>query len=107
MGRLTDIWGHDAKKFNPDRWLNPDGSLKKVTAYKWPVFHAGPRTCLGQGLATQEAGKTENLKAVTVLSILVRKFKFEAVPGQRITYGDTLTLPMLNGFRVFAGAGEK
>ena len=56
--------------------------------YERVSFHAGPRVCLGQNMATNEA--------ITVLSLLCRKFKFELVPGTEVTYDTSLTLPMKN-----------
>ncbi|KAJ3215203.1 hypothetical protein HK099_006461 [Clydaea vesicula] len=88
MGRLESIWGKDAEEFNPSRWFDISGNLIKESSSKFPAFHSGPRTCLGQHLATHEA--------ITVLSTLVRDFHFELLPNQDITYGDSLTLPMKN-----------
>jgi cytochrome P450 len=88
---LTQL-GTDAKEFKPERWLNNEGSLRKESQIKFPAFHAGPRICLGQNLATQEA--------VSILTLLVRQFDFEMTPGQEIGYADSLTLPMKNGLKV-------
>ncbi|KAJ3338924.1 hypothetical protein HDU93_008903 [Gonapodya sp. JEL0774] len=71
MGRLERIWGPDAQELKPERWLDQNGNLLKENAYKWPVFHAGPRICLGMNMATQEA--------LTILSTVVRKFAFQLV----------------------------
>lgn len=86
------IWGDDAKKFNPDRWFNADGSLRNESQYKWISFHGGPRTCLGQNLAT--------LEALVTMILLVRKYKFSLVADQKITYQVSLTLPMKYGMKV-------
>lgn len=40
MGRNEDIWGPDAKTFNPDRWLTGE----KPSSSKFVSFHLGPRT---------------------------------------------------------------
>jgi cytochrome P450 len=55
MGRLESIWGSDASEMKPERWIGNDGELKKESHFKWPVFNAGPRICLGMQMATQEA----------------------------------------------------
>jgi cytochrome P450 len=47
QGRMTSIWGPDAEEFKPERWIDEKGSLKKENQFKWPVFKAGPRICLG------------------------------------------------------------
>jgi cytochrome P450 len=75
MGRTESIWGPDAKQFKPERWLVADGagnvSLKKENQFKYPVFNAGPRVCLGQSMATQEA--------VVFISSIVNKYHLELV----------------------------
>ncbi|KAJ3194544.1 hypothetical protein HK101_002496 [Irineochytrium annulatum] len=55
MGRRTAIWGPDAATFNPLRWIEPDGSLRRVSPFSWIAFNAGPRVCLGQQMATVES----------------------------------------------------
>ncbi|KAL9273260.1 Cytochrome P450 94A2-like protein [Drosera capensis] len=57
MGRSEKIWGKDWPEFRPNRWLQKDptdeGKWKFVpkdpSAY--PVFQAGPRTCIGKDMA--------------------------------------------------------
>ena len=49
MHNRTDIWGSDAKRFNPDRW---DG---RRPGFEFIPFLAGPRMCLGQQFALTEA----------------------------------------------------
>jgi fatty acid omega-hydroxylase len=48
QGRSTKVWGADAREFKPERWLNENGDLNRVTQGQWPAFHAGPRVCLGK-----------------------------------------------------------
>jgi cytochrome P450 len=48
QGRMTKIWGPDAKEFKPERWISPEGTLIRESPYKWSVFNAGPRICLGR-----------------------------------------------------------
>ncbi|KAI9307243.1 cytochrome P450 [Cunninghamella echinulata] len=92
QGRSEKIWGADAKQFKPERWVNEEGTLRRETQGKWPAFHAGPRVCLGQNLAT--------LEALVALSMLLKRYKFNLIPGQNITYDTSLTLPMKDGLRV-------
>jgi cytochrome P450 len=113
MGRQTSLWGEDALEFNPDRWLTVDTSqdtssassttnsttptqarLKRVSPYIWPVFNAGPRTCLGQQMATVEA--------VSVLAAVTGRFDLQVVEKERdaVTYGLSLTLPVRGGLWV-------
>ncbi|KAK0184289.1 cytochrome P450 monooxygenase pc-1 [Armillaria mellea] len=56
MHRRTDLWGPDALEFDPDRFLD-----SRVHKYLTPnpfifvPFNAGPRICLGQQFAYNEA----------------------------------------------------
>jgi cytochrome P450 len=88
MGRSESIWGPTAKHFDPTRWLEAGvGSLQKASPFKWPVFQAGPRTCLGQAMATGQI--------VTVLCCLVQRFEFGVREGLSMTYdASTPTLRM-------------
>mmetsp|Transcript_12617 Transcript_12617/g.27219 ORF Transcript_12617/g.27219 Transcript_12617/m.27219 type:complete len:531 (+) Transcript_12617:150-1742(+) len=49
MGRSEEIWGDDAGEFRPERFLG----AKEPSPFSYPVFNAGPRTCLGKPLAIQ------------------------------------------------------
>uniref|UniRef100_K3WMR2 Cytochrome P450 n=1 Tax=Globisporangium ultimum (strain ATCC 200006 / CBS 805.95 / DAOM BR144) TaxID=431595 RepID=K3WMR2_GLOUD len=87
MARLERVWGPNAESFNPDRWIDPDtGKLISVSSYKFTSFSAGPRMCLGMNLAM--------LEMKLVVSGLLSKFDVELVPGQKITYDFSLTLPV-------------
>ncbi|CAL4931650.1 unnamed protein product [Urochloa decumbens] len=51
MGRLESLWGKDCEEFRPERWLREDGTFQPESPFRYPVFHAGPRTCLGKEMA--------------------------------------------------------
>ncbi|KAJ7097078.1 cytochrome P450 [Mycena belliarum] len=56
MHRRTDLWGPDALKFDPERFI--DERLQKYlipNPFIFLPFNAGPRICLGQQFAYQEA----------------------------------------------------
>ncbi|KAK0462792.1 cytochrome P450 monooxygenase pc-3 [Armillaria novae-zelandiae] len=56
MHRRTDLWGPDALEFDPDRFL--DSRLHKYLTpnpFIFVPFNAGPRICLGQQFAYNEA----------------------------------------------------
>ncbi|KAF7352323.1 hypothetical protein MVEN_01196000 [Mycena venus] len=56
MHRRKDLWGPDALKFDPDRFL--DERVKKYLTpnpFIFLPFNAGPRICLGQQFALNEA----------------------------------------------------
>ncbi|KAK0481264.1 cytochrome P450 [Armillaria novae-zelandiae] len=56
MHRRTDLWGPDALEFDPDRFL--DSRVHKYLTpnpFIFAPFNAGPRICLGQQFAYNEA----------------------------------------------------
>ncbi|KAF8342228.1 cytochrome P450 monooxygenase pc-3 [Cantharellus anzutake] len=55
MHRAKSLWGDDALEFDPERWL--DDRLRRVTEnpFIFLPFNAGPRICLGQQFAYNEA----------------------------------------------------
>ena len=102
MGRSCQIWGDDSERFKPERWLDTSGSIVlQKSAFEFPVFNAGPRSCLGKKLA--------ELLAVAVLARLLWKYDFSevleeklggcGVGGERKSQ-NSLTLPMEGGLPV-------
>lgn len=103
LGRSKIIWGEDADEFRPERWLiggtnGEPQTLRSVTAFEWPVFNAGPRSCLGKRMA--------ELLAVYVIAGLVWNFDFDEVLEDKLKPGEnleerqsqnSLTLPMEGG----------
>uniref|UniRef100_A0A2P2P471 Cytochrome P450 n=1 Tax=Rhizophora mucronata TaxID=61149 RepID=A0A2P2P471_RHIMU len=86
MGRMEGIWGPDCLEFKPERWLR-DGVFFPANPFKYPVFQAGLRVCLGKEMALLE------LKAVALS--LFRIFQFQVVapyPTPRFCPGLTATL---------------
>ncbi|KAF8707080.1 hypothetical protein HU200_030310 [Digitaria exilis] len=72
MGRMPSIWGADHGVFRPERWLTgAGGTFVPESLYRYPVFQAGLRVCLGKELAITE------MKAVAVA--VVRAFDVEVV----------------------------
>lgn len=88
MGRDEKIWGPDASKFKPERWIEAE---KQPTQFEYLVFNAGPRVCLGKTFA--------ELQGVFTLVSLFRKFEFSMVDPESIVYGNSLTLPMRDGLK--------
>ncbi|KAK4281991.1 hypothetical protein QN277_013423 [Acacia crassicarpa] len=50
MGRTESVWGKDCCEFRPERWIE-NGVYRGENPFRYPVFHAGPRMCLGKELA--------------------------------------------------------
>lgn len=67
-----ELWGHDAHKFNPERFANGVHGACKIPQVYMP-FGMGPRVCLGQHLAMVE------LKVI--LSLILLKFQFSLSPS--------------------------
>jgi cytochrome P450 len=71
----TSLWGPDAGRFNPDRWLPKfDGDKKAASGgaesnYAFMTFLHGPRSCIGQGFAKAEFA--------CLLAAWVGRFDFE------------------------------
>ncbi|CAG8951254.1 hypothetical protein HYFRA_00008002 [Hymenoscyphus fraxineus] len=93
MNRSHTTWGPDADSFIPERWLDPAGNLISKSAFEFPVFNGGPRTCLGKKMA--------EMVAVQTICTLVDKFDFEPVDGRERVSRNSLTLPMEGGLGCF------
>ncbi|XP_057964528.1 cytochrome P450 94A1-like [Malania oleifera] len=99
MGRLEKLWGADWAKYRPERWLErePVGGKWRFVArdsYAYPVFHAGPRICLGKEMAF--------LQMKRVVAGVLRRFR--VVPAAKEDYEPVyisfLTSKMKDGFPV-------
>lgn len=118
MGRSRQIWGADVDEFRPGRWilsgeqprtLAPDlaygsiadrNNVKMISksAFEFPVFNGGARSCLGKRMA--------ELLAASVITNLVSKYEFREImdeklggcgPGKDRCSKTSLTLPMEGG----------
>lgn len=96
MGRMEALWGKDRFEFKPDRWFaEPDkerGSLKKVSSFKYPIFQAGPRVCLGKEMAF--------IQMKYVVASILRRFDIRPVSSKRPVFVPLLTAHMAGGFKV-------
>ncbi|RAK97694.1 cytochrome P450 [Aspergillus ibericus CBS 121593] len=65
------LWGPDADKFDPERWLGPGGANTggATSNYAFLTFIHGPRSCIGMGFAKAELA--------CLLAAFVGKFQFE------------------------------
>uniref|UniRef100_A0A0D9V6V4 Cytochrome P450 n=1 Tax=Leersia perrieri TaxID=77586 RepID=A0A0D9V6V4_9ORYZ len=91
MGRVEDIWGADCEEFRPERWLDESGMFRPENTFKYPVFHAGPRMCLGKEMAC--------IQMKSIVACVLEKFRLryssdaEGHPGLVVS----LTLRMEGG----------
>lgn len=88
MNRSKLIWGDDADSFKPERWLE-NGVFVSKSAFEYPVFNGGPRTCLGKKMA--------EVVAVQVIATFVLEFRFDPPDDKVRISKNSLTLPMEGG----------
>ncbi|XP_056158374.1 cytochrome P450 CYP94D108 [Syzygium oleosum] len=93
MGRMESIWGEDCHEFVPERWIDESGFCRTESPFKYPVFHAGPRMCLGKDMAY--------IQMKSIAASVLERFEID-VPG-RDTCPEhllSLTLRMKGGLPV-------
>ncbi|CAF1409358.1 unnamed protein product [Rotaria sordida] len=71
MNNSEKYW-YEPKKFYPSRFL------ERHSGVMFP-FGLGPRTCIGQNFAM--------LEATIILAMVLHRFRFELVPGQKVVLG--------------------
>ncbi|ONK58291.1 uncharacterized protein A4U43_C09F10660 [Asparagus officinalis] len=98
MARDKSIWGNDFREFKPERWIK-DGVFVSENQFKYAVFNAGPRLCIGKKFAYMQ------MKMVAA-SILMR-YHVEVVKGQEVMPKMTTTLYMRNGLKVLVRPRDK
>jgi len=101
MGRMEVLWGKDWNEFKPERWFdepveergnNNDGVLKYVSPYKFSVFQAGPRVCLGKDMAF--------IQMEYVVASILNQFEIRPVSTDHPVFVPFLTAHMAGGFNV-------
>lgn len=95
MGRKEEIWGSDALQFKPERFLNK----KEPSAFKFPMFNAGPRMCLGRSLALM------NMK-LTMAILLTSNLQFDDNDVHSGDYTWSLVQSMKDGFPVHVSSSR-
>lgn len=100
MNRSKETWGDDADEFRPERWLSAaadsssTATLKSRSPSEFPVFHGGPRTCLGKKMAES--------MAIQSMAAVAWSFDFRlANPNEERVTKTSLTLPMEGGLPCF------
>lgn len=89
--RNPTIWGDDADKVDPDRWVGIPSNDKRLNPWAFSAFSNGPRICIGKGFAL--------LELKTIMVELVRNFSFESVVQQPKYANPSLVLAP-NGLRI-------
>lgn len=93
MGRMERIWGPDCLEFKPERWLSKEGAFVQACPYKYPVFQAGLRVCLGREMAIME------IKSVALS--LIRQFDIRVSgPNSEPRFSPGLTATVRGGLPV-------
>jgi cytochrome P450 len=89
MGRHRRYW-QEPDAFDPDRFGRPETVEPQRHCYL--PFSKGPRVCLGAAFAQQEAA--------IILASLVRRYRFEPVPGFEPKPAGRLTVRSTNGIQL-------
>nr|QLL91377.1 CYP94A1 [Gynostemma pentaphyllum] len=92
MGRMESIWGKNCEEFLPERWLE-NGIYRPESPFRFPIFHAGLRMCLGKDMAY--------IQMKSIAAAVVERF--EIVVDERDKFPQhllSLTLRMKNGLHV-------
>ncbi|KAI5077015.1 hypothetical protein GOP47_0009080 [Adiantum capillus-veneris] len=92
MGRAARLWGEDCLEFRPERWLDESGLFVPASPFKYPVFQAGPRICLGRDFAF--------IQMKLVVASLVRDLEFVVQPGFKPNLSYGVNMIMVNGLPV-------
>ncbi|KAM7499113.1 hypothetical protein LguiA_023527 [Lonicera macranthoides] len=92
MGRMETIWGKDCLEFKPERWISETGGIKHESAFKFPAFNAGPRSCIGKDMSFTQ------MKIVA--ATIIYNYKVEVVEGHPITPSASIILSMKHGLKV-------
>lgn len=92
LNHMEELWGPEADKFNPDRWMGP-GKVNTGGAnshYAFLTFLAGPRSCIGQGFAKSELA--------CLLAATVGRFKMELkYPDKKLEIREGATVSPKDG----------
>lgn len=89
LHRHPDHWDNP-EGFDPDRWL-PDAA-KARNRFAYLPFGAGPRQCIGLGMALMEAK--------LVIATLRQRHHLALVPGHRVELDPAVTLRPKHGMRM-------
>ncbi|GAP87193.1 putative cytochrome P450 3A13 [Rosellinia necatrix] len=93
MNRSPALWGADAGRFRPERWISagkPNASGGAHSNYEFLTFLHGPRSCIGQGFAKAEMR--------CLLAAMVRAFAWDlAMDEAKVLPRGAITIKPANG----------
>ncbi|KAI1764222.1 cytochrome P450 [Hypoxylon sp. FL1150] len=97
INRSTALWGHDAAKFRPERWIEKDGRPNNTgganSNYEFLSFLHGPRACIGQNFAKAELR--------CLLAAMVARFEWQLDMDEKdVIPGGAITLAPVHGLHV-------
>lgn len=93
MARAEALWGKDCCEYRPERWISKErGRFAGENQFKYPVFNAGPRLCVGKKFAY--------LQMKMVAAAVLLRYRVRVVEGQVVEPKLTTTLYMKNGLLV-------
>nr|QCQ83126.1 cytochrome P450 86B1-like protein [Ambrosia artemisiifolia] len=91
MARMESLWGKDCCEYRPERWIK-NGEFVWESQFKYTVFNAGPRLCVGKKFAYMQ------MKMIAA-SILLR-YRLKLVEGHKVCPKVNTTLYMKYGLLV-------
>lgn len=74
MGRMENIWGKNCREFLPERWME-NGVCRQESPFRFPVFHAGPRICLGKDMAY--------IQMKSIAASVIERFEIDVVDKEK------------------------
>ncbi|XP_027187444.1 alkane hydroxylase MAH1-like [Cicer arietinum] len=92
MGRFEDIWGKDCLEFKPERWISERGKIVHQPSYKFSIFNAGPRTCLGKDFSF--------IQLKMIATSILCNYRVHVVQGHIPTPSHSIILHSKNGLKV-------
>merc|ERR1712118_438280 len=76
--------------FKPERWLDGEGNFQRESPFKFAVFQAGPRQCLGIDFAY--------LEAKLILVMILQRYNLTLTkPAEEHIEGEGLTMAIAGG----------